>query len=479
MQGKIDRATAVLTGLKTGRKALTEVTARLAVIDHAQGRRQQAHAALDELLQREPGNARLLLLKGRLLFDEGHVDAAAERVNAAVLAEPRSAAAKYLLGLIQVARHDRAAAIRTFNEVLSLAPKAVDPLLQLSRLYLADQDLNNAAQTAEQAVKADGSSVPARLALVRALVARRELAGAVSHARQAVAIAPRNAEAHGLLGTALALNGDRQGARQSVERALAADRGNLDAVGLRVALDMAEARQADARQFLDGYPPASQKSLPLLLVIGSGYQRLGNRRAAEAALRRAIEVDPSSPLPYSRLGGLYAGEGRLADAQHEFEVVCQKEPDSIPAHTMLAVLHHAGGDTQAARTEYEKVLAISGTAPVAANNLAWLYAEEGRLDRALELARGAKQALPEQPEVSDTLGWVYYRKNLSDLAAAEFRQSVERDGDNPVYHYHLGLAYAQGGSKVLARKSLDRALALSAKFEGADNARRLAASLPK
>ncbi len=117
MSGKIDRATAALNGLKGQRKALTETTARLAVIDHAQGRRQQAHAALDELLQKEPANARLLLLKGRLLFQEGEVDAAAERISAAVSAEPRAAAARYLLGLIQLARRQRSEAIRTFNDI--------------------------------------------------------------------------------------------------------------------------------------------------------------------------------------------------------------------------------------------------------------------------------------------------------------------------------------------------------------------------
>ena len=46
------------------------------------------------------------------------------------------------------------------------------------------------------------------------------------------------------------------------------------------------------------------------------------------------------------------------------------------------------------------------------NNLAWIYAEnEGNVDAALPLAETAKEALPDDPSVSDTLGWIYYKKN--------------------------------------------------------------------
>ncbi len=477
MTGKIDRAVTILNRLQEQRKAMVEVIARLAVIKQAQGKRAEAQASLDDLLKKEPGNARLLLLTGRLLLEEGQLDAALERVNAAVQSEPRAAAARYLLGIIQVAKQDRSGAIRTFNEVLSLAPNAVDPLLQLSRLYLASNDAVNAAQMAEQAVKSDGGNAVARIALVRALIARGEVAGAVSHAQQAVTIAPGNSEAQALLGTALVVKGDRTAARQAIERALTLDRSNAEAVGVSVALDLADSKRVEAHRFLAGYPAAQQKNPPLLLVIASAYERLQDFPASEIALRRVIELDPSNAEAYSRLGRLYALQGRLADARREFDAVCRRQPESVPAHTMIAVLDHLEGNTQAARAAYEKVLSISPTAPVAANNLAWVYAEEGKLDRALELARSAKQALPDRPEISDTLGWVYYRKNLYQLAAAEFKQSVDDDRTNPVYHYHLGLALAGMGSAGLARASLDRALAISGTFDGAAEARKLIASL--
>src|SRR6185295_18219927 len=112
-------------------------------------------------------------------------------------------------------------------------------------------------------------------------------------------------------------------------------------------------------------------------------------------------------------------------------------------------------------------------AAVAANNLAWIYAEEGQnLDVALQLAQTAKAQLPERPEVNDTLGWVYYKKGLATLAIPAFRDSVEKAPKSAVYQYHLGLAYAKAGDKEAARKALTAALQMDPKFSGAADAQR-------
>jgi Tfp pilus assembly protein PilF len=49
---------------------------------------------------------------------------------------------------------------------------------------------------------------------------------------------------------------------------------------------------------------------------------------------------------------------------------------------------------------------------------------------------------------------------------------VERAPNNPLYHYHLGLAYLQGGDKERGRGELQRALAIQTDFKGAEDARR-------
>jgi tetratricopeptide (TPR) repeat protein len=139
---------------------------------------------------------------------------------------------------------------------------------------------------------------------------------------------------------------------------------------------------------------------------------------------------------------------------------------------MAGMLHEAKGDRPRAKQVYEAVVARDKRAGVASNNLAWIYAEEGRLDEALRLARIAQEQLRRRPEAEDTVGWIQLRKGVTADAIAAFTRAVERAPNNPVYHYHLGLAYLQSGEKQRGRSELQRALALSPNFNGAEDARR-------
>ena len=150
----------------------------------------------------------------------------------------------------------------------------------------------------------------------------------------------------------------------------------------------------------------------------------------------------------------------------------------IVATIVFATILHIQNNIEEARRRYQRVLAIDARSPVAANNLAWLYAESGgNLDVAVDLALTARAALPDQPAVNDTLGWVYYKKDRAEQAIAPLRESVAKDPRNPVYQYHLGLAYAKAGEKPKAREALEQALKLDKDFDGADDARRVLGQL--
>jgi tetratricopeptide (TPR) repeat protein len=127
---------------------------------------------------------------------------------------------------------------------------------------------------------------------------------------------------------------------------------------------------------------------------------------------------------------------------------------------------------------YEKAIAINPAAAIASNNLAQIYADRNeKLDLALQLAQAAKAALPRSHEVDDTLGWVYLKRKLPDLAITSFKQSLTAQPDNPLYLYHLGLAYVESGNRTLGRQTLEKALNVKPDFDGADDARRVLQTL--
>jgi tetratricopeptide (TPR) repeat protein len=186
-------------------------------------------------------------------------------------------------------------------------------------------------------------------------------------------------------------------------------------------------------------------------------------------------VDPSFISGYTMLAQLYIRQKRLDQARAEFEGIVERDPSTTVARTMVGILLEAQGKREEAKKSYEVTVSGTASAPFAANNLAFIYAEEGtNLDVALRLATLAKQELPDEPSVDDTLGWVYYKKDLPSLAVRPLEDSIKKRPDAPLVLYHLGMAYAKLGEKSKARVALERAMKLDPKVGGDEAKRTLA-----
>jgi tetratricopeptide (TPR) repeat protein len=212
----------------------------------------------------------------------------------------------------------------------------------------------------------------------------------------------------------------------------------------------------------------------LLTLAARTYAAGSDFASAERFLRQAIDLDNGYVAAYGALGQLYLAQDRLDSARAEFEALAQRTPTSIAAQTMVGVILQSQGNIDGAREQFERALQIDPDAALAANNLAWIYAEHGgNLDVAMNLAQTAQKRLPGVAEVSDTLGFIYYKKNLPALAISLLNVSAAQDPANAVYQYHLGLAYVSAGDAVRARASLSRALSLKPDFHGAEHAKSL------
>jgi tetratricopeptide (TPR) repeat protein len=281
-----------------------------------------------------------------------------------------------------------------------------------------------------------------------------------------------------LKGMVLSRLGDRAGARREFEAALERSPTSLEALGGLVPLDLAARQPGAALEPGKGRVSRPDASPALLMLAARTFAAAGDARGAEQLLRRIIEKDARFLAAYSALGQLYLQQGRLDQALQEFESLAAKDPKPVAALTLAGIILQAQGRTADARARFERVLQVDSNAPVAANNLAWMIAESGgNLDVALQLAQTAHRGLPDSPEVSNTLGFVYYKKSLYTMAIPPLKASVDKDPTNPAYQLHLGLAYAKSGNSAAAREYLQRALTLKADIEGAAEAREVLATL--
>src|SRR4029453_10479330 len=210
---------------------------------------------------------------------------------------------------------------------------------------------------------------------------------------------------------------NRPAARAAFQRALAKNPTYVEALaGLsqmdfeEKRLDVVKARTAEALR-------AKPKDGAILLHATRVNIALGDLPTAEKLLQQAITYDPNNLDAYGLLGQLYTSQQRLPEATAQFEKLAEKQPKGVTAQTVVGMLLDMQNKTSEARAKYERALEIDPRAAVAANNLAWIYAETGgNLDTALQLAQTAKSQLPDVPEVNDTLGWIYHKKGLCSLA---------------------------------------------------------------
>ena len=106
---------------------------------------------------------------------------------------------------------------------------------------------------------------------------------------------------------------------------------------------------------------------------------------------------------------------------------------------------------------------------VAKNNLAWVYAEHGgNIDVALRLAEEAKEKAPEDPTITDTLGWIYVKKGSYEAAVENLKNSVAKNPHDPSGLYHLGTAYYKLGKTADAKRELEAALKIPNFAQAAD-----------
>jgi Flp pilus assembly protein TadD len=145
---------------------------------------------------------------------------------------------------------------------------------------------------------------------------------------------------------------------------------------------------------------------------------------------------------------------------------------------MIALLLESQGRRSEAKEAYRRTLAIDPHSALASNNLAWLMAEDNEnLDGALRLALTARGASPTSPDVSDTLGWIYYKKGMFGNAVEMLKDAVDRRPDAVGFRYHFGLALAKNGDTKLARQTLEAALKLDPKAAEAAEAKGVLAEL--
>jgi tetratricopeptide (TPR) repeat protein len=445
---------------------------RLAGIAQAEGQPEEALQILENRLTVEPKNALVLAAKSDVLRMQRRLDEAVTVADAAIAASPTSAQAHFVRGRILAEQGQREQAERAFNDVLRLNPRASAARVELARLQVST-DVDEAVAQAQQASKEDPQRGAARLVLARALIQKREYAEAEKVLDELMKAGPNIAGVHVELGGLYALRKDMTRAREAFERALALEPSSVDAIEGLVAIEFATGRRAEGLARIEHALAAASDDSRLLIVAAKAYASANNLASAERMLLKAIDKNPSALTAYATLGQVYLSQKKLGSARAQFAKVAASQERPITAYTVIGIIDLMENRVADAQQAFERVIKMDPRSAVAANNLAWIYAEHGgSVDMALQLALVAEAGLPNDTEVHDTLGWIYYRKGMMPEAVSSLRRSLELEPQNATAAYHLALALEKTGDRGEARRLMTHYLSLDSTSERSVDIRR-------
>jgi len=217
------------------------------------------------------------------------------------------------------------------------------------------------------------------------------------------------------------------------------------------------------------------------------YETTGKGELATQAIesyKKALALDPSSPVIIERLAETYAKSQHIRDAVSEAEEVLKQDPDNLNAHRLLARIYvRTLGDLGAGQVQqnslskavaqFEEILKIAPDDDDSALWLSRLYRFQNEHGKAAEVLRGVLQREPDNepaleqlsqllldqgqpqqavdllsgaasgsdsPGLYDLLGNAYAQTQQNEKAEETYRKAVEIDPDDP--GHHRGLAQA-------------------------------------
>jgi tetratricopeptide (TPR) repeat protein len=445
---------------------------------------EEAQATVDQVLEKDKGHVAANFLKGRIELRNRDFNGAVKRFDLVARERPRDAGPYYFRGLALLAKGERKLAEQDLIKAVELNPGLLEARLLLADFHVRDGNRDLARQEVRrlQTMAPDDFRVISLAGTV--CILEKDLPGAEKAFTRAVALRPDDAAGQIRLGAVYRMMNRRSEALKAFRKALDIAPGQAQAMGMSLDLYVRE-KQYDEAFKLCRELKQKAKGDPNLVARaafweGQVYAAKGDLKNTVARHEEAIEADPNLLPAYIPLAVAYQREGKLSEAISKWETLLQKNPQSLTSIMALGTIYEKTNDPEKAKKYYRMALEVKRDFGPAANNLAWHLAQGGgNIDEALKFAQIAKEQLPEDPAVMDTLGWIYYLKGSYLNAILELEDSLKLKPEVPEVHYHLGLVHLKRQQPDLAKTHLEKALALAKDFEGAEEARKALAELGK
>jgi tetratricopeptide (TPR) repeat protein len=428
-----------------------------------QGKRKEAADLNAQILKEDPKDADCRGLAATFLLDQGDVTRALTELQAVVTQAPDNPVARYNLGRAHAAKGEWEQARQAFQKAIELKQDFLVPRLALAQLQVLRGEFDAAMGSTQAILKLDPQNSTAHMIESAALLGQKKYDESRALLNTMLKANPDSPDINFQLGVTGLLEKKYKESEDSFRKAFqlnpANSRGLVGLVEIYLAQNKPDAALSAIQAEVDKAPNRQD----LRMLLANTDVRLGKFDRAITEYQKVLgSLDKNSKQRtdlYIRLGETYRRKMDDVNAIAALQKAREADPENTTVLTMMGLVFDHAGRWQESKQAYEAVLKINASNGVALNNLAFLMAEhDGDLNDALTKGQKAKQLMPNLPEVSDTLGWIYLKKNMTDESVRILQELVNKVPSNPTFRYHFAVALSQKGDKPKAIRQLQEAL---------------------
>jgi putative PEP-CTERM system TPR-repeat lipoprotein len=453
---KYDEAIETATRLKGKMKDDPLPENLLGAAHMARGNADKAREHWRTALRLKPEYAAAALNLAKLELSRNNPEAAVQQYKN--ILEHDSGNPSALIGLAQVAesRKDYDRMEKYLAEAREKNPQALQPALMLSRYYLVRGRPLRALEIARDAESHNPGQPLALQSLAVAQMANGQAPSAAATFRKLVNKAPANPEHRHQLAQALYKSGDRTSALQEWRNLARAAPDYVPAYLAQAELALQDGKYDEALEIAEAVKARLPESPAGPRLEGDVHFARKQYEQAAAAYEKALQLESGAASVHR----LYQARRALGDDQAGFGVLAQwlkSNGNDVVSWMILAAGYQSAGRPADAVAAYEKAYALQPDNVVIQNNLAWLYQELGD-GRALALADKLLPASENNPEIMDTVGWIYVRNDRLEKGLALLQDAAVHSPRQAQIRIHIAHALIKAGRKEEARKELDALL---------------------
>jgi tetratricopeptide (TPR) repeat protein len=479
------------------------------------GEEEKAVALMEQFVRRGQAGPSVLKAKlflARIYYRGKDLDRAMELADNVLKENPADMQAHYLKGTILAGLGDFPGAIAEYRAVLRQEPQNIRASLSLAQAHLSNNEMALAEDTYKKVLEIDPQEKRARFGLVDVYRRKGEFILAKEQLEKVLKRHPNDTKALMALGDLALLTGDAGAARDyfSTLSSLQPDSVsyNYYKEGMVNLLEQEKGEAASlfekALQADPDFVPALNQLIDMLVkekafdkairrcrdqitrspVNAHYYVLLGHLQVASddyenarTSFEKALEINPNNPDALFSLAHLAQLSGSVNGALLRYETLRERYPNNVAILLVMATLMEKEGQFLEASAMYKAVLQKDPKIYIAANNLAFYYAEHEPTPE--NLGEGERLILPilkqfkDNPNFVDTAAWIYYRQGHLSKARDMLLAVEDKIGNRPTIQYHLGMIYLGLEQKAEAKKHLELSISSKQDFRGREEAERL------